>query len=462
MKNGTRNNNNNTNSTRATTDKTHKSTKQTKVKNSGAPRRLAHAQQKKEAEYKDRRNLAKSLRDNPRPKRKNKSPTTRSQKALLDSHATSAPVANGSSLTRNSGAKFHSYPNGLDIEHTEYIFDVPGTDTEFVNLSARINPGRGKVFPWLAGIANNFEMYYIDYIRFTYVPTVPTSTPGFIVMAYEADPTDGPEHTKAQLMQNEAFVQSSVWDGCHLTIPTRKQWLFTRDAFPIADIADAKFYDNGRMNIAVGANGPLYNNAPLGSIMVSYRVKLARAEPDLSNQTIVSMKVLNNFTNTGVTHTIFENQQVFRTITPVRTEIESNELDLYNWIANGDNLTIRFLPGCTVNVYYMMLVASSTFVSTDPSFGIKLSMFKGDGTITLPSVPSRWMDGFGHDPGSDSAYTYDLNNWDITRDATGKPFVPGTILQLTFGYFDGQTYSNLPGQLNSIECTFLYDVRLLE
>jgi hypothetical protein len=57
---------------------------------------------------------------------------------------------------------FRPSVEGVRISHREYIRDVTSSSSAFLNLiQCRINPGNTALFPWLSGVAANFEEYEI-------------------------------------------------------------------------------------------------------------------------------------------------------------------------------------------------------------------------------------------------------------------------------------------------------------
>ncbi len=53
-----------------------------------------------------------------------------------------------------------------------------------------LNPGLNATFSWLSQIASNYEYYTFNNVKLIYTTTSPTSIPGFVCFAFDADVTD--------------------------------------------------------------------------------------------------------------------------------------------------------------------------------------------------------------------------------------------------------------------------------
>lgn len=83
-----------------------------------------------------------------------------------------------------------------------------------------LNPSNDEVFTWLSGIASRYETFNWVSVKLHFVPLVPTSTAGRVMLAFDADAHDDIPTSKTTLLCMEANVSASVWqpDVC-LDIP---------------------------------------------------------------------------------------------------------------------------------------------------------------------------------------------------------------------------------------------------
>jgi hypothetical protein len=81
-----------------------------------------------------------------------------------------------------------------------------------------VNPSNALLFPWLCGIAENFEKYRFTSMRVDAIPSAATSVPGRYYMAFDYDYDDPVAITKAALMSNRSACEAPVWETLGLTV----------------------------------------------------------------------------------------------------------------------------------------------------------------------------------------------------------------------------------------------------
>lgn len=97
------------------------------------------------------------------------------------------PVFRKKSGVRISSGKLGS----ILVRNREYVCDVASTTTVFeINDQFILNPGNVRTFPWLHRIAQNFETYKFNRLRFVYEPACSTATNGAVCMAVDYDCSD--------------------------------------------------------------------------------------------------------------------------------------------------------------------------------------------------------------------------------------------------------------------------------
>lgn len=109
--------------------------------------------------------------------------------------------------------------NTFRVRNTEMVGSITnGASTTFMVVPGvnyvpgyDINPGIQPMFPWLSGIARNFERFHFNALSVRLVPSAPTSTPGRLYAAIEYDWDDEPPTSKQQMMQKKTKAEEVVW-----------------------------------------------------------------------------------------------------------------------------------------------------------------------------------------------------------------------------------------------------------
>jgi len=171
----------------------------------------------------------------------------------------SAPVATARKGKVATAAKIAGNPyapgGSMRVSHREYIGEVLGSTSVFLNTKYPINPGMAVTFPWLSSVASDFEEYSFSKLAFHYEPEKPTSAAGYVMMAIDYDPADAVPTTKQQLAAALGAVRTPVWsnvrDDAASSQLKKQQSLYLRSG-TLASNLDIKTYDQGFLNIAVG------------------------------------------------------------------------------------------------------------------------------------------------------------------------------------------------------------------
>jgi hypothetical protein len=156
------------------------------------------------------------------------------------------------------------------------------TGTGFnLQLQEVIQPG---LFRWLGDIAQRYETYRLNKIRFRYVPAVATSEPGSVVFVFDGDVRDPAPGGLTVALCNRYSVMTPTWQGAELVIsdegtlhPVRRH--FTRGPFPTSPY-DHKTYDVGQLFVFTdGCNTSVVTK---GHIWMEYDLVLY--DPQLNNE----------------------------------------------------------------------------------------------------------------------------------------------------------------------------------
>ena len=161
------------------------------------------------------------------------------------------------------------------ITHSE-LFDWPLGKLAFtVNVSMSVNPGVSTVFPWLSGVANNFETYRFRRLRFVYYPRCAATQAGQAIMLLDPKSGDGNPRTLQIASSYHIRTNGNMWAPMSLDIPrevlsTGGPRRFVRSS--IIDSVSASLYDVGRFCFITDGANPF--DAVVGELGVEYEVEL--------------------------------------------------------------------------------------------------------------------------------------------------------------------------------------------
>jgi len=90
---------------------------------------------------------------------------------------------------------------------TPLSLSVPGYD---------INPSCTALFPWASQLADSFERFRFNKLKFEFIPGQATSTAGRFYAAVDYDYDDAVATTKTVMMGNMTSVEAALWQPCSL------------------------------------------------------------------------------------------------------------------------------------------------------------------------------------------------------------------------------------------------------
>jgi len=102
--------------------------------------------------------------------------------------------------------------NGMRVRHKEFLGPIY-SQTSFTNKVFYVNPGLQETFPWLAGVAANFQQYKIHGLVMVYKPALPDgivsfSSLGNVVIISEEN-VNAPAYTSQIQMEQTQFCASA-------------------------------------------------------------------------------------------------------------------------------------------------------------------------------------------------------------------------------------------------------------
>jgi len=175
------------------------------------------------------------------------------------------------------------------IRKREFINDLNGSNI-FAWDAYAINPGLRTTFPWLSEIADRYESYIFRKLKFEYVPRMPSTYMGTIIMSVDYDANDTGPDTKAEQLAYSGTRSGPIWAPLQIECPVEDlqkiKEKFTRPGYTIntnGGPADLKTYDVG--NVFFSTAG-CYNSsgtefaAAIGELWVEYEVELKTPQLD--------------------------------------------------------------------------------------------------------------------------------------------------------------------------------------
>lgn len=152
------------------------------------------------------------------------------------------------------GAKLVATAKSCRVTHREFIGNVIGSTAFAIAASFAVNPGLLASFPWLSGIAQNWETYKFRYLRLCYYTRTGTGVPGSVILAHDPDASDAAPSTEAVMTTYESCAEDAPWkDICLVTKAMALHELGPRKFVRTGALAanqDIKLYDAG--NLFVG------------------------------------------------------------------------------------------------------------------------------------------------------------------------------------------------------------------
>lgn len=171
----------------------------------------------------------------------------------------------------------------IRVKHREMIQNIVSS-TLFEVSSTDINPGLSVSFPWLAQIAQNFEMYKFHGLIFEYVSTsgdalTGTNTAlGKVIMATDYNVLDSVYENEQQMyateFSNSGKPATNLIHAVECAPPENPLKLYyIRTGNPPAG-SDQRFYDLGRFQLATSGSQAV--GTAIGELWVSYDVSLCK------------------------------------------------------------------------------------------------------------------------------------------------------------------------------------------
>jgi len=197
--------------------------------------------------------------------------------------------------TRQKDAQINTSRSGqVRVVHSELIKDVYSS-IGFKAEQLPVNPGVPSTFPWLSSIAERFESYLFNSLRFKYMHQVSEFTEGNgkVLLAMDYDAADSLPLNKVQLASYQSEVSGAPYENIVMTCKKADLDKFGKQRYirqgTLAANLDIKTYDVGNIIYAVQAQS--VNDKDIGELWVEYDVTLYTPQLNLDP---VSAKVVGN------------------------------------------------------------------------------------------------------------------------------------------------------------------------
>ena len=261
-------------------------------------------------------------------------------------------VAAASRETSNGIPSMHRTSTSIVVTHKEYLGEILGNTTFSVQNSFPLNPGLALTFPWLSGLAHQFQEYRIRGLIFHYVPTSghaiasTNAALGTVMLQTSYRASDSAPASKVEMLNefwasegspSESFVHPVECDPKQNPFST----LYVRTgSVPTGDTL--LMYDLGVTHVAV--SGQQASGNVLGDLWVSYDIELSKPVA-ASNTTVDIISATGAFTSPVVANLFSSGTQTIK-----------------GWPFTASTNTIT-LPKGTVGTFALLLqvIPSSTF-----------------------------------------------------------------------------------------------------
>jgi hypothetical protein len=257
------------------------------------------------------------------------------------------------------------------IAHRELVNGSVSSNTIFsVSSTYALNPGLAATFPWLAPQAQQGEQYRCHKLRFDYVPIVPTSQAGDIMLVPDYDASDPPPTTETQALDNVGAVTDSVWANvcCDLDVPSMHALGPRRYVRPCNIAGDIKTFDVGTMFICTNN---VTTTPTIGKLFVEYDFEFFTPQNSPSGATAPQQS----------SWYFIAILQTLTTATPVAVNFASTG-KIFDPLGVGVPVTGTFTPAAGV---YKVEAAITVLDSSAEQLAVLLKMQKNGANLTVPS-----------------------------------------------------------------------------
>lgn len=199
---------------------------------------------------------------------------SRLNKDVRGSNPQAQVAAAYASAQRSALPVLSSSQNSCRVVHRELIASISGSQTFVVQNAFPLNPGMPLTFPWLSVIAQQWEQYRFNSLRFCYYTRTGSNTVGSLQLIPDYDAADSAPLSEQAASAYEDVVEDAPWKDISCILkPSALHPMGPRKYIRTGALAanlDIKTYDSGTLFVAAidGASG----SPAWGKLWVEYDV----------------------------------------------------------------------------------------------------------------------------------------------------------------------------------------------
>lgn len=200
-----------------------------------------------------------------------------------------------------SEPKVRTVSSGIMVKKREFVTNIVPVDP-FTPTKVECNPGISDMFPWLSGVAPNFEKYKIHRLSFVYETAQSTFIPGMVMFAPEFNISDELPESKAELLEYAFATRAPVWQNFKMELPPSAMMNYKDYYIRVNELGitnDKKLYDPFYLIYATDAVQGDISYA--GELWVEYEIELLY--PQRISQSVLRYNSYAAFQFSSVTNT---------------------------------------------------------------------------------------------------------------------------------------------------------------
>lgn len=174
-------------------------------------------------------------------------------------------------------------PSGtIRVRYREFLATLLGANSAFVITNQfTLNPGISGTFPWLSGIALNYNKWRLNRLKLHYLSECATTEQGVVVVALNTDAAANQPGSKQQLLLLEHSLRMNPWDSSSVEfrdLKTLGPWLFTRTV-PLFPSVPNSSYQSSTIDVHTYDAGVLYTAVSgtttdtFGDLYIEYEIE---------------------------------------------------------------------------------------------------------------------------------------------------------------------------------------------
>jgi hypothetical protein len=180
-------------------------------------------------------------------KRKNKQVTKPKARGNGGGKPQASVAAAYASTNLGKAPKVTASRDSCRVVHREFIANITGSVAYTLSQSLPVNPGLATTFPWLSVIAQAWEEYRFNKLKFCFYTRTGSNTPGSVLMSPDYDASDAAPSSEQVQSSYDETVEDAPWKDICCTLkkqlmsgPMKRHYI--RNA-ALAANQDIKMYD---------------------------------------------------------------------------------------------------------------------------------------------------------------------------------------------------------------------------